>query len=265
MFSVLFPENVGQQYWKIHYQYVLNILEYLKCDVYFAKGMDVSSTSFKCSINNKKFVFDFSDSSVINADVLACNLPIFKFHTKKEDLDKVIPFSPVSFYNWSDYWVNQLTVQYKHGLYVANRQRAYGNAVERRKSVKTLLESKFGANLRSSVVPQDQFWKEIPDLLVSVCIPGQNNNMVDRGQLEYFGFGCCTISPNLPEILPFNTKIEPNVHYLECYNDYSNLLEVIDIAMRHRENCIEVGQNAKKLFQDTCTPERLGEWIKLHL
>ena len=119
--------------------------------------------------------------------------------------------------------------------------------------------------MKHGLIPQEQFWLEINDLMVSVFVPGQNNNILDRGQLQYFGFGCCTISPNLPEILAFNTKIEPNVHYLECFNDYSNLVDVIEFASRHRDICIDIGYNAKKLFQNTCTPEKLGEWIRQQL
>ena len=121
-------------------------------------------------------------------------------------------------------------------------------------------------NVKTKCLPnQIDYWMDINKCLVSVCVPGATNNMLDRGQWQYMAFGCCTISPILPELLPFDKKLIPDVHYIRCKDDYSDLLEKIEWCKQNREKCIEIGRNAKKLFLETSTPEKIVEWVTLKL
>lgn len=124
-----------------------------------------------------------------------------------------------------------------------------------------------GCHVLTDLIDQVKYWREINEIDCAVFVPGQNEHILDRGNLQYLAFGCYTISPDLPEVLPFNRALVPGVHYARCKDDYSDL---IDIIMRKRINSNptsykKIGDNAKQLFQETCTPKAVGEWIKKHL
>jgi len=264
MFKIVFPINSGQRYYPIHYKYLLSIFTYLNCDITFRENLDIDSTSFFVIINNEKFIIDFADSSEYRK--LGNGEPIFKFHTKKEDLDKVIPFPPVSFYNWEEFYKLEKEIKYNpENMIVSNRQRAYAGALERRTKVQTSLKALLvPAFLRTDIITQEDFWKEVNEIGLSICIPGQNNNMVDRGQIQLMSFGCCTVSPYLPEQLPFGLSFD------DCYwkmkDDYSDLIPLIQEYPKNSSSVYKkIGDNAKELFMKTCTPESIGDWVELCL
>jgi len=264
MLKIIFPVQLNQRYWNIHYKYLLSIFTYLNCDITFRENLDIDSTSFFVIINNEKFIIDFADSSEYRK--LGNGEPIFKFHTKKEDLDKVIPFPPVSFYNWEEFYKLEKEIKYNpENMIVSNRQRAYAGALERRTKVQTSLKALLvPAFLRTDIITQEDFWKEVNEIGLSICIPGQNNNMVDRGQIQLMSFGCCTVSPYLPEQLPFGLSFD------DCYwkmkDDYSDLIPLIQEYPKNSSSVYKkIGDNAKELFMKTCTPESIGDWVELCL
>ena len=261
MFKIIFPLDIGQRYYSIHYTYLLNILRYLNCDITFKENLDIDNTSFRCLINNKSFIFDFADSNEYRK---LGDDPIFKFHTKKEDLDKVIPFPPVSFYNWEEFYELEKDIKYNACGYVTSRQRPYAGAAERRFKVQALLKRCY-RDVQTELLEQVDYWREISKTGVSVFVPGQNNNIYDRGHAQYLAFGCATISPYLPEILPFNREIVENYHYVKCLDDYTDFPALIDDVLVKPDYLKQVGENAKKLFRETSTPGAIGNWINLCL
>ena len=101
-------------------------------------------------------------------------------------------------------------------------------------------------------------------------MPGYSNNILDRGQFQYMAFGCCTISPKLPEILPFDNKlIDCHDYYIFINDDYSNLLNIITkLEQNHIMSLsimMDIGYEAKELFKRTSTPEVIGKWIESKL
>jgi hypothetical protein len=255
MLEVIFPQKTNQRYWDIHYSYVLNIFLYAKWQVSFRERDD-----FIVTINNEDFLFDFWDTS----EVRQSNLRTFKFHTKEADLDKVIPFAPVSFYDWDKYYAMEKEIKYDPTKsLISCRQRPYAGALERRTQVHAMLKAKFGSIIATELVGQESYWKEAGDMGLSICVPGFCNNMIDRGQLQYMGLGCCTVSPHLPEILPFRKKFIHHENYLQCLDDYLT----VEYYIASQQNGInrtlysEIGEKAKQLFKDTCTPESLAKWI----
>ena len=265
MFDVIFPLNIGQRYYQIHYEYVFNIFKYLKCRITLGENLDFNSTNtaFKCQIDGKRVIFDFADSNEYRK--LGNDEPIFKFHTKKEDLDKVIPFAPVSFYDWGRYFDLEKKINYQARGFISSRQRPYAGALERRTRVQTLLYSTFKHDVAFDLRGQEDYWEEVDKVRLAVFVPGQNNNIYDRGHAQYLAFGCATISPFLPEVLPFNTPITANVHYIRCMPNYDDLVKLIQDVEKQRDYLLTVGKYAKELFTRTSTPEKLGEWINLCL
>ena len=257
MFNVIFPKNTGQRYYNIHYVYVLNILKYLNCAVTYEYRPD-----FVVTINGKDFLFDFCDTSEVQKSVL----PTFKFHCVKET-DQVYAFPPVSFYDWNLYDSLCSVVFYSAGnsTCISSRQRPYGDATDRRTRVQKMLKDTFGSLVLTNLISEEDYLRDVSKIGLAVFVPGYRNQMIDRGHLKYLALGCCTISPNLPELLPFANVLIPDVHYVRCADDYSDVIDVISRCQSDLSFCNTIGQNSKKLFKDSCTPNRLATWIEQHL
>ena len=249
MFNIIFPQNKNQKYYRTHFLYVLNIFTYLGCNITFEPR-----EHFIVTINGKDFFIDFSNSQ----KPFPSNLPMFRFQCI-EETDNIFAFPKVSFYNWLEYYSLEKNIKYNADGHITYRQRPYGNAYERRTKIKDLLKD---YDVKTSLLNQQIYWDEVKNTLVSIFVPGYSNNMLDRGQLQYIALGCCTLSPNIPEIFPFNKKLIPNTHYLCCKDDYSDLLEKIEYCKNNKEHCLEIGNNAKQLFKETSTPENIGLWIQ---
>jgi len=257
MFDIVFPAYNAQRYWNIHYTYVLNIFKALHCNITFEPNL-----YFIVSINGQKVLFDYADTS----DVPDCPIKIFKFHTHIYT-EKVIPFSPVSFYDWEQYKTLENQIQYKgESDIISCRQRAYANASVRRAKVQEMLKHEFRGILRINDISQEDYWKEIENILLAVFVPGFCNNMLDRAALQYMGLGCPIITTDIPEYLPYYEKPIAGKHYIKCNNDYSDLISIIKSYQTfNRHKLQEIGENAKELFQRTCTPVKIGQWIAQNL
>ncbi len=144
---------------------------------------------------------------------------------------------------------------------ILSNQRPHTQNRERRTYVQNLLREKFADQFDNSFTEQCDFWRKVSRALVSVCVPGARMNILDRGQLQYMAFGACTVSPTLSIDLPDGHRLAPNVHYLECRTDWSDLVERIEWAKCHRTKCLEIGWNAKRLFEKTLTARPLFEWV----
>jgi len=254
MYNIIFPKFTDQRYWDLHFKYILNLFLYLKCNITYQERSE-----FIITVNNKDFLIDYSDSS----NERNLNIPTFKFHCQKES-GQIFAFPTVSFYNWENYYKLEKEINYniKTDL-ISNRQTPYGNAQNRRLEIQKLLKNTYSKLVLLSKIEQEDYWKEINKIKIAVFVPGYSNNMIDRGQLQYFAFGCCTISPNLPDILPFNNKIIDGKHYIKCKDDYSDLISIINNLKI--EDSLEIGRNAKSLFKNACIPEKIDQWIKSKL
>ena len=259
MFNIIFPQKKYQRYWKSHYLYVLNILNYLNCTITFEERED-----FILTINGKDFLIDFWDTDQVRKS----DLPTFKFHCS-EETDQVYAFPPISFYDWDQYYQLEKEIQYNplHNWLISCRQRPYGNAEQRRQFVQGLLTKNKNLVVLTKIIDQVTYWKEISEIDCAVFVPGQHNNMLDRAHLQYLAFGCYTISPKLPEKLPFGGSFDSGVHYDFCKDDYSDLIYLIELMDPNYnvDYLLDTGEWAKNMFQNTCTPEAIGRWIETKL
>jgi hypothetical protein len=223
-----------------------------------------TKTSFETIINDKLCLFDFSDFEELSQENIDKYKAIFKFHYNKIKCltyENVFPFTPINFYDWKKYSLLENKIKYNAIGKIYNRQAIYGNAIHRRQHVRDILQKKFN-NVDFTITSQEQFFNDINNCLISVCVPGARNNMLDRGQSQYMFFGACTISPKLDTILSYNQEIIPNEHYIECRKDYSNLIELIETNINNKNKLINIGHNAKHLLKKTSTPMKQKEWIK---
>ena len=124
------------------------------------------------------------------------------------------------------------------------KQQPKGTALHRRNKVQGLLKKHFPDTDVTSNDPPLDFWNAHKTKLAAVCVPGACNNMLDRGQAELMMLGVCTISPNLPEVLLDGVLLEPNEDYLQCADDYSDLIDICKSLTPERAKWI--GNNARR-------------------
>jgi hypothetical protein len=278
MNTLKFPKSFeNSRYFLVHYYF---FLEYAKLanikisvvddtDTIFTYGSD--KAYFSCEINNQQVIVDFSDFS--NWNFKKNNIPYIKFQSNQKTKIDCISVGPpivgISFETaratMDDYFSLRKNFNYTPGIKICNKQSPHGNAVERRSKVKEILLENFNDIDLHSKGYQIDFWKTHEDCLVAVCVPGATNNMVDRGHMELIGLGVCTVSPKVDTLFPYNKILQPNVHYLECNSDYSNLAEIINWAAEHKSDCKQIGINARNFFDSYFSPSSYWAWILKNL
>jgi hypothetical protein len=257
------------RYYNIHIKYVLNMLIHSGADVELVEPEYFSirnSLGFEIKINDNLILFDFSDFTYSNFNNFEKYKAVFKFHYSEDfkDYPNVHPFSPVNFHEW-DLFYDFKNIKYKAEGKILNNQRPGGAAIERRTRVQEMLLEKYGKQLDISITNPQNYYKKVGECLVSICVPGARNDMLDRGQGQYMFLGACTISPKLVTLLSYNKELIPGVHYIECLPDYSDLIDKIEWVKDNKTAAIQIGQNAKELFFQTSTPEKQLEWIKQNI
>ena len=263
--KILFPRDIGQKYYGAHYRFLLNILKFMDLDIELCDPEPRPSGGFVIRIDNKRILIDFWNflESVEDSD----NFDIcFKYEYTNDycaQHENIYPMSKTSFHDWEQYFMLKEQIKYScNSDRILNNQRARHGAKYRRADVRKLLQAKYGNLMDFDLSDQIRFWEKINDCLISVCVPGQRNDSLDRGQFQYMAFGACTVSPNLSMVLPYMEPLEAGVHYVKCADDYSDLIEKIEWCKEHRAQCVEIGNNAKKLFWETCIPSAIWEWME---
>ena len=249
-------------YYSTFVGYFKEILRYLSIP-FQLKGV-AEHCYFVTKFDDKEVVFNFSDFYEIPK--VNEYKHYFKFHYSKEEHSKyenVYPFAPVSFYDWGKYKALKAKIKYTgNSNIILNMQRSYGDAVERRTSVQKILRERYGGTVKTNyTLPQVDYWKKINNCLVHIFVPGVRNDMIDRGHVQYMAFGCCTIAPPIADVLPYNGELVSGTHYIQCSPDYSDLIDKVEWCKNNRERCVEIGNNAKRLFEQSCLPNRLWKWV----
>jgi hypothetical protein len=267
-------EQQFHRYYSTHHKYVLNIL--MRSDNSIRpqppqKFQINKKLFFETTMGGKRVGFDISDHEnlSITEEQLKSFHAVFKFHYARMhyDIPNIHSFSPINFYSW-----NQFDDLAKHINYapnakkkILNNQTARAAAKERRTIVSQMLSEKYGSEVDFSITDQIEYWKKINGSLVSICVPGARNDMLDRGQGQYMFFGACTISPRLVTRLSWDKEIIPNEHYVECKPDYSDLIDKIEWCRNNLGECKRIGDNAKSLMMSTSTPSKQIEWINKNI
>jgi len=264
MFKISLPANGPKPgYYDAYVGYLRKILDYQGIE-YSLEGRAIYN-SFIMKIDGKDIVFDFSDYHKFQRDPSQYQT-YFKFHYNKQkhgSFKNVYSFTPISFYTWDEFYRIQDEINYTcNNSIVFNMQEPRHNAFERRTFVQDMLKQRYKNNVvLTHNQSQEIYWKTINNCLVHVFVPGARNDMLDRGQLQCMAFGCCTISPHISDSVACDGDLIPDRHYIACDRDYSDLIEKIEWCKHNRKFCVEIGQNAKRLFNETSTPDKLWDWI----
>ena len=270
MICVLFPAySKDIRYYDVHYRFLLNIFYALGFQVKFFQAPELNENSFLIYIKGLlpvPILVDFSDHLTVSKWL--DKYPIcFKYHYSNEHhsgYKGMYPIGPISFHDWDAYSLqrNKSRYQLKNNM-ILNNQRPYADAIKRRRRVQRMLKRTYGTSVDTRFYSdKNHFWNLISECLVSVCVPGARNDMLDRGQFQAMAFGCCTISPKLNTVLAGGVDLRPGAHYITCESNYSNLIERIEWCLNNRHDCIDIGSNAAMLFEQTSTPTAIWNWMK---
>ena len=259
--SIVVPKNHGQKYYDLHYLFFINLAKAVGITVEYK---DFEHDYLEAQADGKRILIDYGDHTWLPENIDEYDI-VFKFHYSKYTHVKtphLYPLTPISFYDWDEYEHLQQEITYTvESNMVLNNQTPGAGAKERREKVQSMLEEEYGENFDKTITSKQEFWNKINNCLVSVCVPGARNDMLDRGQFQYWAFGACTISPRLDLRLPHWREPMPGLHYVECADDYSDLIEKIEWCRKHRAECKFIGAAAKKMFLYSCTPECIWTWI----
>jgi len=267
--NVIVPNHKAMRYYNHHVTYILNLLRQGGATVTETADTPkcINDTKFDVTIDGKNVLFDFADHADRHLDRAITQQydTVFKMHYHP-DLHSMFtnfrPLSPISWYDWDLYFKLNKEVQYKAHGPILNKQRPYGDATIRRTNVQRILRAQYGRFVDTTQSPHETFLRMGGQCIVSVCVPGATNNMLDIGQGQYMSLGVCTISPVLRSYGTWNILPKPNEHYLVCQDDYSDLISVIEQVRADPQQAIDIGINAKIQFLDYCTPERQVQWIR---
>ena len=273
--EIIFPDHeshVKLHEYATHYMFVIKYAELAGIEVKKARRTDTvycgTGTYFSMLIDGRQVIVDYSDHEPL---AFPCHgLPCFKFHYNAKvhgDIPSMFPIGPmldiaeISMYEKFFRLCDEKIYECNSDV-ILNCQRAWLGAKERRRHVQQLLLQKYGYNADVTFSRgQEQFWDKHRNCLVAVCVPGARNNMLDRGHYEQMALGVCVIAPPVDTHLPFNKRLIPGEHYLQCKPDYSDLLEMIEWCKSNRESCRVIGENVYALFKEHCRPKGYWSWI----
>jgi len=271
MKSIDFERDEGQRYYPTHYLFFINLARAAGVNVRFTlppradsqKGTGRRGFIFK--YYGQDVLVDFGDHPTEAEDIDNFGT-VFRYHYSKRrhgPRENVFPLTPISFHNWGQFSRMRKKINYRaNAPWILNNQRPRHAAVKRRRRAQFILREAFGAKADFSMTGQEAFWRKINNCFLSVCIPGARETILDRGQLQQMAFGCATLSTPLDIVLPDWKEPEPGVHYLTCSPDFSDLVGTIERFEDRRRDLREVGANAARLFQESCMPARVWDWIE---
>jgi len=215
--------------------------------------------------NGVRILIDHGDLKTLAVDVDDFKL-CFKYHWNEQhcsDRPNVHPWSPITFYNWFEF--DELRRKFETDFMshphprvrIAANQIPYAGARSRRLRVHDMLRREFGKRVDTKIKEQKTFWRHAYGAMCAVCVPGQRNDILDRGQLQLMAFGVPTVSPKLSTVLPDGVSPVPGRHYFQCRSDYSDLIDVVKYIDANPEHARRIGNAARSMFNRNCLPEIL--------
>lgn len=225
---------------------------------------------FSCTINDQQIIVDYADHSSKNWQTDYPGIPYFKFQTNMPVPDGCIPLGPpmvgvkrtgTKGATLREYLRTKENYNYQPGHLILCKQLPNGAATERRHHVHQLLQDNFYSVDVTADHNQEEFWLAHQHCLAAVCVPGATNNMVDRGHAELLGLGVCTISPKLHTVFPWHNQLVPDTHYIQCRDDYSDLVDILQWLVVDTSRSKLIGRQAQQFYESYYTPQQYWNWI----
>jgi hypothetical protein len=275
-----FPaEYQTHKYSLIHFSFFIQYAKIAKIEIELVKSTDKIFISndhliFSCLVNDQQIIVDYADHATKNWQKEYPGIPYFKFQTNLPLPENCIPLGPpmvgikkkgTNGATMREYIDIKNYYNYHPGKTILCKQMPNGAATERRNLVHKLLSDNFKDVDISCDNDQIDFWKLHQNCLAAICVPGATNNMVDRGHIELIGLGICTISPKLYTVFPNGHQLKEGKHYIRCEDDYSDLVGILNLLQKNTEIAKSIGNNARKFYEETYTPQKYWQWIMENL
>jgi hypothetical protein len=272
-------DYLNHRYGLIHFNFFVQYARMAKIEVELVDSDDKvfikdDHLIFSCTINNRQVIVDYADHATRNWQTEYPGIPYFKFQSNLPLPAGCIPLGPpivgvkkkgTKGATMREYINLKYTYNYTPGQTISCKQMPNGAAVDRRNHVHDLLTTNFKNTDITYDTDQIDFWKAHELCLAAVCVPGATNNMVDRGQMELMGLGVCTVSPRLNTVFPRLQLLKPGTHYIQCQDDYSDLVEILTHLQARPDLCKHIGNNAQKFYDKHYAPARYWKWIMENL
>ena len=180
-------------------------------------------------------------------------------------------FPITSFLDWDQFGELSLELDYcaagqriVYGQSEAVGENLPSRKTERRQHVRAVLRELYTGDLDDEWTDRPSYWRRAASSMVTICVPGADNHHLDRGQHQLLGLGVCTISPDLC-MAPLGDRLVAGEHYVTCRDDYGDLVDKIEWCRQHRNECREIGRNARQFFQAHSTPGAIWEYVAKRL
>lgn len=266
-----FNDKVRRIYYPAHFKYIRNVLEYGGNTINLFKGsqsiVDKNNlAAFKIIINGKSLIIDYSN----HLQMLNTSLPYFKFTVIESIRNKCIPLSPCSFSDWKlfEHLTSSITYQANTSQKIFYKQRYIDHPkFTRRNDVFRILKnSKFSKNVDFNF-EQNQlaYFNSLNNCYAQIIISGARPNTLDRTHMQLLGLGIPFITPIMQNYLPGWIKLEPDINYIQCKSDHSDLEERIDYVYSNPMHMAEISANNRNLFMTHLHPAAIQRWILQNL
>lgn len=268
------PDQVFEGGWP--YKYLVNLLRGGKAEVradkhYQALWSKGPGDVIPFLFDGHECALDFSDFLQLPDKAVREKYdPLFKvnYAACHEAWPNVHPFGPWTIQDWDGFLtVQQMDIEYDASGEIYYWDRAPLHRSRRRKAHELLMASEFGHVLRLGRKHPEHFvnyttWLEgcIKSLAV-LHVQGTWPHQAERTVTQCWAFGVCTLTHEIWIHCP--TQIpEPWVHYVPVAVDLSDVVEKVRWCYTHREQCVEIGQNAKRFYDSFLSPAARFRHVK---
>lgn len=210
---------------------------------------------FSARVNDWLVGFDFCD--LADAHHLGHFHYVFKQACMSchEHYLRVASWPNIAFKSWSQYL--ELSARPSGFINAINYRDVINDReglVSRRTRVREILKEAFGDRVHTDIVFQRQYLDAVRDYAVTVHVGGGFNNRTDRTSMQTMALGGCLVQPTIFTLVG-DQRPRPGVHYFDCWDDYSDLVETVRWVLEHREERDKVAAQAKAFYRQECCPE----------
>lgn len=275
--KLVMPKNDGlvkPWYYDVYYGYIRRWADFVGATITLVSSGDKvwcggrERHVFSVLLDGQQILFDFSNHKPFQADPDKYSAPYFKFHYSYDYPEhakhpNVFPMTPQMMFDWHDFAILRESVVYSaKGQLILSNQRPRAAAARRRTIAQKMLKDSFGDRVSTEFMDRNKWLRLHSDCLCAVAIPGARPDILDKGHVEQMGLGVCVVSPPITIVLPWYKRLEPWVHYVPIRYDFTDLIDRVRWCDQNRNECITIGRNAKRLFDEVCHPVQVWKWVR---
>ena len=125
---------------------------------------------------------------------------------------------------------------------------------ERRTYVREILEKSLGKRLIGQIPDRAEYLRTLASATGIVHVGGAFNGSQDRTTVEVMLLGRCLIQPEIQSLIG-DARPRPGVHYVACWDDYSDLVERCQELLDRPAKAVEIRRNAREFILHSMAPE----------